>query len=171
MARRWLSMVVSAFGLAAALFGPAAGAGARADDPHALYERNCAGCHATHAREFVMKSLALRDAVIVGRQGGEAIGALLARGHGRLAADEVPLMVAHLGAILRAGGLFFRRCAQCHGRGVAFARRDLLERGGRVVGRYSGRDIEVFLGNHGRLNGAEIAVIMEMLQRQLRARR
>jgi hypothetical protein len=39
----------------------------------------------------------------------------------------------------------------CHGRGVDFARQRLTIENGRVTGLYSGRDIETFLRNHGRL--------------------
>jgi len=170
MQGRRLSKIRFALALAA-LAGMAAVTPAAAADPHALYEQNCSGCHAPHAREFVERSLDLQDGQVVGRKGGAEIGAFLAGGHGRLAAADVPVMVDHLSAILRAGGLFFRRCAMCHGRGVDFARRDVIETDGRIVGRYSGRDIEVFLGNQGRLDGPGVAIIMEMLRRQLRTRK
>jgi hypothetical protein len=79
-------------------------------------------------------------------------------------------MVAHLAAILEAGGLFREQCLICHDRAVVLARRELVLRGNRLVGRYSGRDIPVFLENHGRLNDSEIVVVLRMLERHLATR-
>lgn len=142
-------------------------ASAQGIEPHELYERHCARCHAPHAGDFVSGNLERRDGQIVGRKSGIALGAYLAKGHGRLAVDRVPEMLAHLTTIFDAGGLFRRHCRICHERGVVLARRELLLRDGRVVGRYSGRDIRAFLENHGRLDGDEIETVMRMLKRQL----
>ena len=136
-------------------------------DPHELYEGRCAGCHAAHAGDFVPDNLVRRDDRIVGRDSGKELRPLLAGGHGRLRPLEVDVMVTHLVAILEAGGLYRDRCLVCHDRAVALARGELVFRGDRLVGRYSGRDIAVFLENHGRLKGSEIAVILRMLERQL----
>ena len=138
-------------------------------DPHALYERSCARCHAPHAGDFVPESLVRLGDRIVGRETGKELRAFLAAGHGRLAPGEVDAMVAHLAFILEAGGLFREKCLICHDRAAVLARRELLLLGGRLVGRYTGRDIPAFLENHGRLEGAEVATILRMLERQLAA--
>ena len=138
-------------------------------DPHALYERSCARCHAPHAGDFAPKSLVRLGDRIVGREDGKELRAFLAAGHGRLAPGEVDALVAHLAFVLESGGLFRDKCLICHDRAVVLARRELVLRDGRLVGRYTGRDIAVFLENHGRLDGAEVATILRMLERQLGA--
>lgn len=147
--------------------------GASADaqnvDPHELFERHCAGCHAAHAGDFVTESLARRGAGVIGRNSGVSLEVYLLRGHGRLAAVQVPVMVAHLTAILDAGALFHDRCRICHDRAVLLVRRELIARDGRIAGRYTGRDIRAFLETHGRLQVGEAETIMNMLQRQLAA--
>lgn len=143
-------------------------AGAGAADPHAVYERRCARCHEGHAGDFVAKSLIRREGQIVGRDSGTEIGAFLAAGHGRLSAAELPVVVSHLNAIFESGGLFRTHCRICHDPAVNLARRELTLRDGRVVGRYSGRDIRTFMENHGRLEGEEVDTVMRMLERQLK---
>jgi cytochrome c5 len=165
------SLVLAALTLAFAVLSIASGAtSAQTLDPHVLYEERCAGCHAPHAGEFVPDNLARRGDQIVGRDSGKELRPFLAGGHGRLEPLEVDVMVAHLAAILEAGGLFREQCLICHDRAVVLARRELVLRGNRLVGRYSGRDIPVFLENHGRLNDSEIAIVLRMLERQLAIR-
>ena len=137
-------------------------------DPHEVYERQCARCHEAHAGDFVAKNLVRRDGVVVGRAGGKEIGAFLAGGHGRLAASDVPVMVAQLTAISQSGGLYRERCRMCYDPATVFARLELVYRDGRVIGRYSGRDTREFLDGHGRIDGPEIDIIMRMLERQLK---
>jgi cytochrome c5 len=165
MFSRWLMAVFLIVNSGAAVF--AAGARAQDIDPHQLYERHCGGCHAAHARDFVRKSLERRGGDIVGRNSGVALGTFMARGHGRLDAFQAREMVAHLTAIFDGGWLFQERCRICHDRAVLFARRSLVLRDGRVVGRYTGRDIRSFLDNHGRIDAGEAETIMVMLKRQL----
>jgi hypothetical protein len=165
------SLVLAALTLAFAVLSIGSGAtSAQTLDPHELYEERCAGCHAPHAGEFVPNSLARRDGQIVGRDSGKELRPFLADGHGRLEPLEVDVMVAHLTAILEAGGLFREHCLMCHDRAVVLARRELVLRGNRLVGRYSGRDIAVFLENHGRLEGSEIVIVLRMLERHLATR-
>ncbi len=102
-------------------------------DPHELYEGRCAGCHAPHAGEFVPEALVRRDGGIFGRDSGKELRAFLAGGHGRLAPPEVDAMVAHLAAILEAGGLYRDKCLVCHDRAVVLARS-----GARSPGRAAG---------------------------------
>ena len=145
------------------------GAVARAQtiDPHQLYERRCAGCHAPHAGDFARDSLERAGGEVLGRRNGKALRPLLEAGHGKLTAQEIDVMVAHLTAILRSGALFRQKCRICHDRAVLLARARLLQRNSRLVGRYTGRDIAAFLEIHGRLDSAEASRILEMLKRQL----
>lgn len=138
-------------------------------DPHALYERSCGGCHEEHARDFAETQLDLADGTVVGRGSGAPLGTILARGHGGLEAREVEVLVAHLSAIAHAGGLFRTKCRICHDRAVDVARRQLIVRDGRLVGRYTGRDIPAFLTKHGRLTADEVPRIVDMLRRQLQS--
>jgi len=139
-------------------------------DPHAIYEQKCGGCHGSHAGEFVGGQLRQAgDAVIVSRNRRDLM-AMLAAGHGRLNAAEIGALIAHFTAILRSDGLFREKCKICHGAAVALARLELELSDGRLVGRYTDRDIATFLENHGRLETAEIVTIVEMFVRQLGTR-
>lgn len=60
-----------------------------------------------------------------------------------------------------------KQCLICHGRAVTLARSQLMLRDGRVVSRYTDRDIGTFLENHGRLEGVQIVTFVQMLERQL----
>lgn len=143
----------------------------QAIDPHQVYERRCAGCHEAHAGDFVPGALDNIGGRIVGLESGRELRNLLEAGHGRLAADEIAPLVAHLTFVFEAGGLFRTKCGICHGRASDLARATLALRGGRPVGRYSGRDIAGFLESHGRLATEEIAVVLAALERQLAGRR
>jgi len=136
-------------------------------DPHALYEHRCSGCHAPHAGDFAHGSLDSRGDKIVGRDTGQDLRSMLTRGHGKLSAGEIDVMVAHLVSIVETGGLYREKCLICHRRAVVLARSELVLRNGKVFGRYSNRDIGAFLENHGRLNGPEIATVVGMLKGQL----
>lgn len=136
-------------------------------DPHELYEQRCAGCHAPHAGEFVHDNLKRLSNKIVGRDTGRELRSFLADGHGKLVPLEIDVIVVHLESILETGALFRENCIICHDRAVVLARRQLVLRNGRLLGRFSGRDIGIFLENHGRLKGAQIATVVEMLKGQL----
>ncbi len=140
---------------------------AEAMDPHALYEQRCVRCHAAHAGTFVPEALERRGDQIVGRKTGRDLRSFLADGHGKLKPPEIDVMVDHLESILRSGALFRRKCLICHERAVVVARRWLIVREGKLIGRYSGRAMDTFLQNHGRLEGAEIELMLGVLTRQL----
>lgn len=93
--------------------------------------------------------------------------ALLAEGHGRLAPEEVEVIVALLSSIRSSGFVFQDKCAICHVRASDLARRELILKDGELYGRYSGRDIAAFLARHGRLTGAELPDMLATLKRQL----
>ena len=64
-----------------------------------VYQQKCARCHDT-AAELARGSLLVRDGTIVGRSNGEPISEFLKR-HGKLAPEEVPIVVESLTRVLR----------------------------------------------------------------------
>jgi hypothetical protein len=63
-----------------------------------VFQQKCAGCHET-AAQFARTSLTIRDGVVVGKASGQPIAEFLKR-HGKLAPDEVPIVVESLTRIL-----------------------------------------------------------------------
>ncbi|MXN65254.1 hypothetical protein GR183_10115 [Stappia sp. GBMRC 2046] len=137
-------------------------------DPHALYEDRCAGCHAPHASELATEKLELRGADLITKDRGQPLDAFL-QSHRRtgLSPEEIDALLAHFSAIPLSGGLYRDKCTTCHERARELARLFLVERENRIVGRYSGRDIEAFLAGHGRLDPEEKRAIVEMFARQI----
>jgi predicted CXXCH cytochrome family protein len=137
-------------------------------DPHALYERSCAGCHKPHGSELAKTSLKEREGALVGARSGRPLPVILERHHGVvLTPAEVKALVDHFSAILPTGWLYQEKCLGCHERAVDLARTRLAERDGALIGRYTGRDIARFLDGHGRLDAAQAGIILSMLRRQL----
>ncbi len=141
---------------------------ARQLDPHEIYEEGCAGCHAPHAGEFVRGTLQKKNGQLISKKTGRPLGDLLRSGHGNLSVEEIGALTKHFSGIVDAAGLFQRKFRKCHGPAVKLARRALIVRGDRLVGRYTDRDIEKFLHGHGRLEAAEVAIMLAVLRRQLR---
>ncbi len=149
------------------LTGSVAIAVARTIDPHRLYEQRCSGCHTPHAGSFVRQNLVEDRGRLIGRKTGREVRAFLEAGHGNLTLEETKSMVAHLTNIQSARGLFQDKCIICHDRAVVLARTELAIEDGRLVGRYSKRDIAQFLTNHGRLKSDEVARMVDVLKRHL----
>ncbi|MBG6211220.1 cytochrome c2 [Labrenzia sp. EL_126] len=141
--------------------------GAQQIDPHALYERACSGCHAAHAGEFVFEVLENRENDLVSRMSHRPVSAVLETGHGGLSAAEVDVLADLFSDISRSGRLFFRKCRICHVSAKVLARRKLVIRDGRLIGRYSDQIVSQYLMNHGRLNADEIPTMVEVLTRQI----
>lgn len=137
----------------------------QAIDPHRLYEQKCARCHEPHAGDFARKRLKRVDGQTVGAENGLELRAFLSRGHGRLTAAELDVMVEQLTRITLSGALYQRKCLTCHERAVVLARRELEIKEGRLAGRYSGRDMAEFLARHGRLAPDEVAPMLATLRR------
>lgn len=142
-------------------------AAAQSADPHEIYERNCAQCHAPHAGDFVHDNLALSGNTIVGLKSKRDVRAFLQSGHGKLTPEEIDILVAALTQIRLSGRLFHDKCLICHDRAVRLARTELVIKDGRLVGCFSGRDIERFLKEHGRLDADEVLSMVAVLKRQL----
>lgn len=140
---------------------PATGAGA-AEDFHQLFEARCALCHG-HAGAFARATLERVDGVLRGRKSGREVAAFLPGHLGRLDPEQVALFVAVFTKQIGSGALFQQRCAICHVRARDLARASLVVVEGRLLGRYSGRDIEAFLQGHGRASETEAAELHRAL--------
>lgn len=137
-------------------------------DPHAIYEKRCAGCHEPHARELVSTRLKRVDSKAWLEDGSKTLGdALKSHPTPPLANSEQTILVDHMTAMLATGFIFGEKCAGCHGRAVQFARDNLTERDGALVSAKSGRDVTKFLATHGYARPAEIPTIVSILRRQL----
>ena len=151
--------------------GLAGGAPAQQTDPHAIYENNCGGCHAAHAGEFVTENTVLNsEGKLVGVVSGRSVADFLRRGHGRLTAAEIEILLDHFLSIEQTGRLFLEKCRICHDRAVRLARLKLILQDGELHGRYSGQPTANFLMAHGRLAPEDIPIIIDMLKRQLTER-
>lgn len=136
-------------------------------DPHAVYEQKCADCHEDHARSFADQHLLVKDNRVIGKRRSRDLEDFLIKGHGRLEPAEVRPLVAHLKSVVGADGLYEKKCRICHEPAVDFARIKLIMKEGKLLGRYSGRDIAEFMIDHGRVSQEEHAIIMDALKRQL----
>jgi cytochrome c5 len=135
-------------------------------DPHKLYEKRCARCHAPHAGDFVHESLVQSGDEVKGRKTSIELRRFLSKGHGKLSLKEIDAMVSHLIAIQKSGRLFHNKCRKCHDRAVVLARTKLIVKNGRLIGRYSNRKIDEFLTHHGRLTPDEVSKMVSVLKRQ-----
>jgi len=124
---------------------------ALATDMHAMFEKRCGACH-DHAGELARQSLTLRGSKLVGRESGARVEGFLLTHRGGVSAGEARDLAAMFRRQVDAAGRFQVQCAICHVRAVDLARHDLIFEGGRLRGRYSGRDIGEFLVGHGRLD-------------------
>jgi hypothetical protein len=141
---------------------------ARAEDPHALFEDRCGRCHG-HAGPFVAEAVVLQDSQAVTKADAEPLADFL-RGHrGRLTTGEVTALTAHMTRIAERSGLFRGKCRDCHESARDLAHDKLVLRDGRVVGRYSDRDMADFLPGHGRATSEDVQSLLAMLREQLTA--
>ncbi|MGV6803806.1 MAG: hypothetical protein ACWA49_06330 [Ruegeria sp.] len=133
-------------------------------DPHDVYETKCSGCHEDHASDFVRDRFELDQAELVIAKSGSPLEGFLESGHGGAGPDEIDGLVRLLTQIRLSDGLFQSKCKICHVRAKETARLKLFIRDDRLVGRYTGRDIEAFLHYHGRLDPAEIPIMLAALR-------
>lgn len=140
---------------------------AEQNNPHALFETKCASCHVPHAGEFVSQSIIADGTELIGTATQIPVRKFLETGHGRLSDDDIDIMMDHLNSIHDSGQLFLRKCTICHGRAVVLSELNLILKDGEPWGRYTGRKVEDFLQDHGRLSEDEIPIIMGAFVRQL----
>ncbi len=135
-------------------------------DPHALFEAKCGRCH-EHAGDFAQETLTIEAGDVVGRQSGKPVLTTLASHFGRLSEAEAGLIVDMFRRQIKSGGLYENKCRLCHDPAKDLARQTLIMRHGQLTGRYSGRSMLKFLTYHGRLEGDELVVMLDMLAWQL----
>ena len=131
-------------------------------DPHALFEARCLRCHG-HAGAFAREQLRLDGDAVFGKSLGRDINAFILRHQGRLTHVEANALYDAFRRQLNAGGLFETRCRACHRRAYELARLELIIAADRLIGRYSGRDMAVFLAQHGSRTNDEAEVLFDML--------
>ncbi len=131
-------------------------------DPHALFEEKCGRCH-EHAGTFAREKLTIANGEVVGLRSGKPVLKTLASHFGKLSDAEAELIVDMFRRQIESGGLFESKCRFCHDPAKDLARQTLVMRNGQLTGRYSGRSIETFLSYHGRLEGGELVVMLDIL--------
>ena len=153
MIQNWLGGALIAAGLAS---------GAAAADFHEIFEARCLSCHG-HGGEFARSSLTDVGGVLRGARSGRKIADFLGRHAGGLSPPEIDLFVDVFTHQLKSGAFYRERCDICHDRAYDLARLRLITRDGRLMGRYSGRDMADFLPNHARMTAEEAARMLEAL--------
>lgn len=168
--RHALRISLALLGAAAAAPVTLTDAAAQAD-PHTIYETRCAACHEPHAREFAQKSLDLKDGRVLLKGTSTGLAEFMQKHPRRpLSKEDAEILDRQFAAMLQSGFLFHEKCIACHDRAATFARLNLIERAGVLMGRYSNRDIAAFLHEHGRLTAEEADIIAAMLRRQITPR-
>ena len=141
-----------------------------AEDFHELFERRCAACHG-HAGDFARESLVIVEGELRGRESGRPVRAFLATHRGGLAPETAALFTEVLFRQVESGGLFQTHCAICHVRARDLVQARLIVVDGRLLGRYSGADMGVFLRGHGRATEEEADRLYDALLGIARGRR
>lgn len=150
---------IGAMGMAVMLTAGAT-ANAQTVDLHALWHDRCQGCHG-HAGSFARERAPLPDQ--------DRLSTFLTRHGGGLPPGLAAGTAQMLSDMARTPDRFMQQCRICHGRAADFVRQHLSIHDGRLVGRYSGTDVEAFLeGGHARITGPEDAAFFtEQLRRVL----
>jgi len=111
-----------------------------------------------------MRGMALALALLIGAAPAAALDFhALFEARSLACHEEIALFLRVFARQIASGGLYQGRCEICHDRARELARLELVIREGRLVGRYTGRDIAAFLTWHGRLDAAEAALMTEAL--------
>ena len=153
MIRIWLGGVTIAAGLTFR---------AAAADFHKTFESRCFACHG-HAGDFARGSLTEEIGILSGIKSGRNVGAFLHSHGGGLSPSDIDLFIETFTGQLHSGGFYQDRCKICHDRAYELARLRLIMRDGRLVGRYSGRDMARFLPGHARMTDEEARRMLETL--------
>jgi len=129
-----------------------------------LYWNNCGGCHG-NAGKFAPARLEVVDGTLRVKGKGTPFADFLATHRVRLTAEESRILTETLSGVVADGAAFQQRCAICHGQVEDFARAHLVSRNGQLFGRYSDRDIRIFLAGHARLDAESSAFFLDVLKR------
>jgi hypothetical protein len=130
-----------------------------------LYWEKCGACHGS-AGDFAPSALAAAEDQLRLKADGQTLAAFLRDHRVPLTAGQMRILHETLHTIVADGAAFQNRCAICHGPVEHFARTHLVLRDGKLVGRYSGRDVAGFLGGgHARLDAESSAFFLDVLER------
>ena len=110
------------------------------------------------------------DDGLAGNGSGRLIRDFLEAGHGKVADDEIEVLIKQFEFIHESGALFKDKCTICHDNAAKFARLKLVLRDDIPTGRYTDRDVAEFLLHHGRLDASEAQFMVQVLTRQLLVR-
>ena len=135
-----------------------------------LFQEECGKCH-DRAGTLVRDRLKLVDGVLTTRRTGRDLRAFLPTHFDRRSTDEVAAIYKELLRVAQGRGWFEVRCGMCHTSAEDLARRALILRDGKVVGRYTGRDIAAFLRGHGTGSAEEAEFFEGVLRHQLQAQK
>jgi len=136
-----------------------------AADLHYFWDQRCGGCHG-HAGEFARRYLKVDAGKLIGRHHTDNLRLFLGQHEMSGAiADEIYAMLL---AQTSTPPIYQEKCRGCHQNAAELARTSLTTVGGKIAGRQSGRTLEDFLSNHGRLNPEELSVLVESLTRVYR---
>jgi|GEM_PF-529747 len=131
-------------------------------DPHRLFEERCTRCHG-HAGEFARAQLQLVGTSVAGTKVRSDLSTFLRRHQGGVTAPEAAALIDAFRRQIQGGGLFQERCGICHKRAYELARLHLILDEGKLMGRYSGRDMAEFLPIHGARTTEEAEQLFDML--------
>jgi hypothetical protein len=131
-------------------------------DLHEHWDQRCSGCHG-HAADFARRWLTVEQGRLEGHHHRDNLAQFL-RNH-YLADDLVEPVMQMLAAQAAQAPTFKERCAGCHQSAAEFTRGSLELRAGVLYGRKSGKPVRDYLATHGGLSSAEIAPMVETLNR------
>jgi hypothetical protein len=135
----------------------------RAEDFHQTFEARCAGCHG-HAGDFARAHLTEgADGALEGVTTGRNVADFLRRHAGGLSGAESAQFITVFRRQLGSGAFYRERCDICHDRAYELTRLRLVLRDGKLIGRYSGRDMAEFLPGHARMTPDEAQRMLEAL--------
>ena len=123
-------------------------------------------CH-EHAGDFAREKLTIEAGDVVGRQSGKPVLTTLASHFDRLSEAEAGPIVDMFRRQILSDELYQAKCRFCHDPAKNLAPQTLILQDGQFIGRYSERFIEDLLGYHGRLQGDEQKMVLDMLTWQL----
>lgn len=138
-------------------------------DPHKLYETKCMGCHNEHGADLARQRFSIVTDKLQVTRTGTAVDRLLRRHYGvKLTVPELEALTRLFKSGIQWGGVFQRRCARCHDKGVTYARSRLVLKDGVVRVAKDDGDVGAFLTRgHGEATAAEIQTLLEMFKYQL----
>ena len=134
-------------------------------DLHDYWDGRCRECHGD-AGDFARRTLSVERGRLLGKHHRNDLEGFLTNHY--LADELVAPVMQMLAAQVATRPLFKQHCARCHGAASDFARKSLVLRDGRAVGRTTGRVVAEYLRSHGGLAPADIPVMAATLERVMR---